>query len=104
MFNSGKYHFKWFHDNQHSNNFQGSAKLSYRHPTKPKPSVTTCEIWEMNKLVSTGSAICKPEDNFSKLEGRKRSMRRSLLNGLPREERTKIWADYLKKWPPAPKK
>lgn len=60
-----------------------------------------CYLYEGGKLIAWDNAVCSMKDNFCKAVGRKLAFARALLNShLGKEERSKVWDEYLKKFPP----
>lgn len=56
---------------------------------------TTCTLIDDAGILNTASAYCSENDQFNKATGRKVALKRA-VQYLPKEERTKIWKEYLK--------
>jgi len=69
----------------------GNLQVSFSHINN---KTTVCTVANIGRI-STGIATKGPSNNFSKNEGRKRSLRRALKNmKLNKDQRTKVWNDY----------
>ena len=51
--------------------------------------------FKKDDLLSTGTAICSDEDNYSSSEGRERSMGRAINGLFQKENRRQIWKLYF---------
>jgi hypothetical protein len=71
-------------------------RYSYLRDIERKPIVTRCEIWEGDKILSAGIAICSKKDNPCKTEGRRYARLRANLALAKKESfntisRSEIW-------------
>jgi hypothetical protein len=77
--------------------------INFRHITRPGKTgpvrATECEILKIlpeckPEVLAKELAICHPDDQFNKEEGRKMALTRLLGNFWDREFRTKVWNAY----------
>ncbi|MCA9748133.1 MAG: hypothetical protein KC414_03450 [Romboutsia sp.] len=85
------------------NSNENELKLDFTHNTRVTSDIvkgaTFCDAFYNGQRVATGVAICGSDDNFSKKEGRKKSLKRALEHlskyyGLSKQEREDIWKIY----------
>jgi len=81
---------------EHQVKFQHGSGLS----PNPKSRVleetrfTSVIIEKNNQLVTNGSVICDPRENFNREIGRKKALKIALGKKFDRNERTVVWETY----------
>jgi len=71
-------------------------KQFMRHPPNGKRRCTLATIFVDNTIMSEGLSACSPEDNFSKVYGRKKALIRALVK-CDTSLMERAWEEYAKR-------